>query len=63
MTPEDVHYGRSAAVEAKRAAVLSAAYAAHPERFVHKPPQPPALPEAAWINPPKAEQDELANVP
>jgi putative transposase len=63
MTPEDVHYGRSAAVEAKRAAVLSSAYLAHPERFVHKPPQPPALPEAAWINPPKAEQDELANVP
>jgi putative transposase len=63
MTPEDVHYGRSAAVVAKRAAVLSAAYLAHPERFVHKPPQPPALPEAAWINPPKTEREELADVP
>src|ERR1022692_807483 len=27
-------------------------YAAHPERFVRKPPQPPALPTAVWINPP-----------
>src|ERR1022692_4869852 len=24
----------------------------HPERFVRKPPQPPALPTAVWINPP-----------
>ena len=29
------------------------AYAAHPERFVRKPPQPPILPHAVWINPPK----------
>ena len=33
--------------------VLNAAYAAHPERFVRKPPQPPALPTAVWINEPK----------
>jgi len=25
----------------------------HPERFVKTTPQPPALPEAVWINPPK----------
>ena len=29
-------------------------YAAHPERFVHGPPQAPRLPGAVWINPPKA---------
>jgi putative transposase len=33
--------------------VLDAAYAAHPERFVRKPPTPPQLPAAAWINKPK----------
>ena len=31
---------------------LDIAYAAHPERFVRKPPQPPALPTEVWINPP-----------
>lgn len=52
-TPADVHYGRAETVRDKRAAVLTAAYAAHPERFVRKPPEPPALPAAAWINEPK----------
>jgi putative transposase len=40
-------------VRAQRADVLDAAYAAHPERFVRKPPEPPALPTAVWINEPK----------
>jgi putative transposase len=52
-TPADVHYGRAELVRARRVAVLTAAYAAHPERFVGKPPQPPALPTAVWINQPK----------
>ena len=30
-----------------------AAHARNPERFVHKPPVPPDLPTAAWINKPK----------
>jgi hypothetical protein len=34
------------------AGVLTAAYLAHPERFVRKPPEPPQLPAASWINPP-----------
>src|SRR5674536_195419 len=33
---------RAQAVHAERASVLGAAYAAHPERFVHKPPAPPS---------------------
>lgn len=53
LTPETLHYGLAAEVHAARAAVLQAAYAAHPERFVRKIPVPPALPEAAWINKPK----------
>src|SRR6266487_1810348 len=52
-TPADVHSGRAELVRAQRADVLSAAYAEHPERFVRKPPQPPALPTAVWINEPK----------
>jgi len=52
-TPADVHYGRAELVRARRAEVLSAAYAEHPERFVHKLPEPPALPTMVWINQPK----------
>jgi putative transposase len=52
LTPADVHYGRAKQVTLARGAVLDAAYAAHPERFVGKPPQPPRLPEAVWINKP-----------
>ena len=37
-TAADVHYGQAAAVQADRAQVLTAAYPAHPERFVRKPP-------------------------
>ncbi len=29
------------------------AYAAHPERFVRKAPEPPALPTVAWMNRPE----------
>jgi putative transposase len=54
MTPEMVHRGRAQEVHARRAVVLDAAYAAHPERFVRKRPEPPPLPTAVWINPPKA---------
>jgi hypothetical protein len=32
--------------------VLTAAYVAHPERFVRQPPRPLALPSEVWINPP-----------
>ena len=58
LTPESVHYGRAADLLAQRQGVLSDAYQAHPERFVHKPPTPPALPSAAWINPPKIQPAE-----
>jgi len=51
-TPSDVHHGHAAAVREARADTLSAAYAATPERFVSKRPQPPDLPGTAWINRP-----------
>jgi putative transposase len=53
LTPAMVHYGQAEAVRARRAEVLAAAYIAHPERFVRRPPQAPMLPPAVWINPPK----------
>ena len=53
MTPHAVHHGAAAALRAQRAQVLQEAYAAHPLRFKGRTPQPPALPSAAWINPPK----------
>jgi putative transposase len=52
LTPATVQQGRAPAVLAARQAVLTAAYAAHPERFVRGAPQPAALPAAVWINPP-----------
>jgi putative transposase len=52
MTPAAVHYGMAKQLVAARQETLLAAYRSHPERFVHKPPQPPELPRAAWINPP-----------
>jgi putative transposase len=52
LTPVAVHFSQAAAVRAHRVRVLSAAYAAHPERFVNGRPHPADLPTAVWINPP-----------
>lgn len=57
-TAADIHYGFADAVRDKRAGVLDAAYQAHPERFVRKPPQPPKLPTDSWINRPDQPQEE-----
>jgi len=58
LTPFMVHYGLARAVLAGRQQTLDAAYTAHPERFVGKPPSPLALPEAVWINPPHPLPDD-----
>ncbi len=55
MTPTAVHHRQAPAVHAARARVLDAAYERYPERFVRKPPVPPELPTAAWINKPEKE--------
>ncbi len=57
MTPEAVHYGRAEAVNEIRGATLAAAFAAHPERFVRKPPAPPRVPTAVWINKPEERKE------
>lgn len=56
LTPADVHAGRAPEITAARAITLDAAYAAHPERFVRRPPTPPVVPSAVWINPPAKEE-------
>ncbi len=64
MTPEALHYGRAPAIHAARQLTLLAAYEAHPDRFVRRPPSPPALPTAVWINPPEkktASQDDAGS--
>ena len=52
MTPAAVHHGHATELHAQRARVLDAAYTATPERFVRRPPTPPELPTAVWINKP-----------
>jgi putative transposase len=58
MTPATVHYGLAAAVSENRQVALNAAYAAHPERFVRRPPTPPQIPKQVWINKPKKPDDD-----
>jgi putative transposase len=53
LTPANVHFHRTQAVLQKRQAVLHAAYARTPERFVKGAPVPMQVPQAVWINPPK----------
>ena len=60
MTPAMVHFGLAPEIHRQRQQVLTQAYVVHPERFVKGLPQPPALPEAVWLNPP--ESDEKARI-
>jgi putative transposase len=52
MTPEALHYGTAEEILTRRAVVLAEAYEKHPNRFKGIVPNPPALPEAVWINKP-----------
>lgn len=50
MTPAAVHFGRAQALQAHRAQVLQAVYAAHPARFKGRFPSPLELPAIVGIN-------------
>ena len=63
LTPETVHRERTAGVVEGRRRVLNAAYAARPDRFVNKAPEPPTVPVAAWINPPKEPTHPVPDLP
>ena len=52
LTPDDLHSGRADERFSARAAILAAAFAMHPERFVGGRPTPPAIPTEVWINKP-----------
>jgi putative transposase len=61
LTPAMVHFGEAETVLAHRQAVLDAAYQAHPDRFVRRPPKPLPVPTEVWINkpvPPGQKTDE-----
>jgi putative transposase len=64
LTPATLHYGQAPVVIESRAAILQAAYAKYPERFVHGCPKPQPLPTAVWINPPvDAHEDQKKRLP
>ena len=44
-----VHYGQAPLIREKRQTVLDAAYLAHPDRFVRRPPVPLQLPKEVRI--------------
>ena len=48
-----LHYGQAEQVLRQRQATLTAAYKAHPERFIRGAPKSSRLPETVWIYPPK----------
>ena len=54
-TPASVHFGTAFEVRERRQVTLDRAHAQHPERFSRRP-QPPCLPEQAWINEPTPQQ-------
>lgn len=58
MTPYAVHYGIADTLQVQRAQTLQRAFTAQPIRFKGRAPQPPELPQAAWINPPKKESQQ-----
>jgi len=58
MVPAMVHYGQAATVQQARQLVLTAAFDAHPERFVNGLPTPPEVPDAVWINKPKTQEQQ-----
>lgn len=53
VSPESLHTGQAFQIRENREKVLVGAYEKHPERFVRGVPQPPRIPQAAWINKPK----------
>ncbi len=54
-TPASVHHGTAGEVRQQRRTTLHTAFEENPTRFGHRRPQPPKLPDAAWINQPSKE--------
>ncbi|MFI0206811.1 MULTISPECIES: hypothetical protein [Streptomyces] len=62
-TPFDVHFGLAEQLREMRSDVLTSVYHQHPERIVRGIPQPPKLPESAWINKPTDFQHDDQMIP
>ena len=58
LTPDDVHHHRAPDVLAKRGRTLQAAWALHPERFVHGTRNPPRFPKPSGSTHPPLPQQE-----
>lgn len=63
LSPAQVHLGQATQRRKARSAVLAAAFAEHPERFVHGAPVLPKLPASVWINPPTPETPPTPHKP
>lgn len=62
LTPDQVHYGRAKEVLKRRNQALKAAYNAHPERFVNRPPLASQPASEVWLNNPARETIEILNI-
>ena len=58
LTPDDVHHHRAPDVLAQRGRTLQAAWALHPERFVHGTPKPAPFPKPSGSTHPPLPQQE-----
>ncbi|MEU4160920.1 hypothetical protein AB0E94_31190, partial [Actinoplanes sp. NPDC026670] len=59
-TPASVHHGTAGQIREQRQRTLDAAWEAHPQRFGRRRPQPPRLPDRAWINKPDDDLEQAA---
>ena len=60
LTPASVHYGEADTVVQQRQTTMTAACAAHPERFRRGQPVVQGPPDAVYINPPTLQEGHLA---
>lgn len=61
LPPAVVHAGEHESLIAKRQTTLQAAFAAHPERFVHGPPKAEQIPAAVYLNKPQPTPEPAAH--
>lgn len=57
MTPASVHFREADAIRQQRQSVMTAAFAARPERFIRGLPVVKGAPSAVYINPPKTPEN------
>jgi len=63
LTPSSLQYGQAQEIINARKETLHQAWQRNPERFVNGAPQPAAVPEAVWINPPQRTTPDNTEAP